>query len=166
MIYPYRRRQNLKALIRVKSYVNEGYIQDEDGKTTKSDNLISSSAEQEGNMYKNRNNDDIIKKNDKADISMASSKERKLYDPLKEGTRNQANPFDVSPETSLNKLDNINCDLSHKKNQEPKEKENSENLSDEQDIALQRANPIKSNQKDQMSGAFNESKYQLINALT
>ena len=167
MIYPYRRRQNLKALIRVKSYVNEGYIQDEDGKTTKPDNLISSYAEQEGNVDKNRSNNDIIKKNDEADISIASSEERKLYDPLKEGTENQANPFDVSPEKSMNKLDYINCDVSHKNKPESKAKKNSENVSDEQDIGLQRANPIKSNEKDQMSGAINESNNQQAkNALT
>ena len=160
MIYPYRRRQNLKALIRVKSYVNEGYMKDEDGKTTKPDNLISSSSENEGKVDENRNNNDIFKKNDKADINIASSEERKLYDPLKEGSGNLVNPFDVSPEKSMNKLDFINCNLSHKKKPEPTAKENSENFSDEQDIGLQSANPIKSNEKDQMSGAFNESKYQ------
>ena len=118
MIYPYRRRQNLKALIRVKNYKNEGYIQDEDGKTTKPDNLISSSSENEGKVDENRNNNDIFKKNDKADINIASSEERKLYDPLKEdGTGNQANPFDVSLEKSMNKSDYINCDLSHKQKQ-------------------------------------------------
>ena len=68
MIYPYRRRQNLKALVRVKSYINEGYLKDQDGETNNSSDKVASSIKQNEYVDNNGNNNVIINKNDKCYI--------------------------------------------------------------------------------------------------
>ena len=93
MIYPYRRRQNLKALVRVKNYVNEGNSNHQVGNTNKMNDL-----EKEKNMDENRNNNVVINKNEVSETRTAHIEDRGLYDPLKEVTVTHASPFSVLQE--------------------------------------------------------------------
>ena len=185
MIYPYRRRQNLKALIRVKSYVNESYLPNQDEKTNKSSDLVSLSIKRHENVDNKENNNIIINKNDKTESSKTSIDERKLYDPLKEVPTKQDGPFLVPPQEPENMLDKTNVYDSHKENQivlsktlqtsknkgdpiknskylndtaREKTKDRNLNYSDEHDLGLQRTTSMKLVEIKNMSASSKDIK--------
>ena len=181
MIYPYRRRQNLKALVRVKNYVNEGTSNHQVGNTNKMNDL-----EKEKNVDENSNNNVVINKNEVSETRTAHIQDRILYDQLKEVTVSHTSPFSVFQEKPSNNLQKSNCDklydekqvFSEEKLQISEGKNNLENTkstisydvasnqlkndfinsSDEQDYGLQRASPINTKGINFMNGVIAASK--------
>ena len=181
MIYPYRRRQNLKALVRVKNYVNEGSSNHQVGNSNKMNDL-----ENEKNVDENSNNKVIINKNEISETRTAHIEDRVLYDQLKEVNVSHTSPFSVFQETPSNNLQKSNCDkrydekqvFSEEKLQISEGKNNLENAksaifydlasnqlksdfinsSDEQDSGLQKASPINTKGINFMNGVIAASK--------
>ena len=181
MIYPYRRRQNLKALVRVKNYVNEGNSNHQVGNTNKMNDL-----EKEKNEDENSNNNVVINNNEVSETRTAHIQDRVLYDQLKEVTVSHTSPFSVFQEKPSNNLQKSNCHklydekqvFSEEKLQISEVKNNLENTkstisydvasnqlkndfinsSDEQDYGLQRASPINTKGINFMNGVIAASK--------
>ena len=181
MIYPYRRRQNLKALVRVKNYVNEGTSNHQVGNTNKMNDL-----EKEKNVDENRNNNVVINNNEVSVTRTAHIQDRILYDQLKEVTVSHTSPFSVFQEKPSNNLQKSNCDklydekqvFSEEKLQISEGKNNLENTkstisydvasnqlkndfinsSDEQEYGLQKSSPINTKGINFMNGVIAASK--------
>jgi hypothetical protein len=139
LIYPNRRRQNLKALVRVKSVITEQHS---------SKRRLYDSEYGSGKII--RKGDKFVDENN---LVCKSKNARKDYDVLKEVSKNQISPHHVHTTASKNKINQENdSDINLKV------KDNPMPSMDEQDHILQKSTTTSNHSEKQSFGAFKWNK--------